>query len=292
MDLERLRETFNKVIDKNIEQDKINEAVNSIDRMNFGELKNLFEGIADKLFETENGKKIIGKYVKSIREDKSLKTLHGLYEKIINPSYSSNPSLLVSSACDMANSLPNHNAYMQKLRETLMEAVIESGISSEEFNNIASKNKDINESIDYIFSNKPNVKNLYERTDKFDAVVKYVTENAKVKANNTNTDGKTPKELTEELNNAFEGLKLWEAEAVKDLSLCYMSDGDGEKLFEEYKTQCIDLLNEKINSCDDLETVNRFQTMREKLEKKTFDEKTLNESILKFAELKNVLINE
>ena len=73
MDFERLRETFNKVIDKNIEQDKINEAVNSIDGMSFGELKNLFEGIADKLFETENGKKIIGKYCsncgKKVEED-------------------------------------------------------------------------------------------------------------------------------------------------------------------------------------------------------------------------------
>lgn len=287
----KIRESINKTIDKKIRECKIKDCLSVVDNMNLGELKNLFEGISYKLFDTRNGKKIIGDYVKSIKEDKSIKTLYSLYETLINPSYSSNPEVLVSSVCEIANNLPNYNSHILKLREAIKNGVMESGIDSEEFYSIIGKNKELNENLNYLFTKKSSVKNIYEKTEKIDSVVKYVKENMKKEDINENA-AKTTSELKDELDEALTGLNVWETEAVRDLTLLAISGKDGKELFEKYKNECVNLLHEAINNTNDVSDAARFQTMKNSLSSKEYDADKLNESILKFAELKSLLSEE
>ena len=75
-DLVSLKESFNKILDNKIEEKKLAEKISEISNMNFGEVKSLFEGVSYKLF--DNNKKCIADYVKTIKENKDLKTLYVL----------------------------------------------------------------------------------------------------------------------------------------------------------------------------------------------------------------------
>jgi hypothetical protein len=103
---------------------------------------------------------------------------------------------------------------------------------------------------------------------------------------------KSKTELVNDLNEAISCDTPWETEAIRDLTLCYLSESNSEELFNKYKDDCISLLNEKIEDTDSMEEGIRFSTMKESLSKKEFDKSKLKESILTLAELKYTLVNE
>ena len=70
-DVKKLKEELNKIFESKIEKLELESALNELSSQPFGAIKNVFEGITDKLYESAAGKKIIAKYVKSIREGKA-----------------------------------------------------------------------------------------------------------------------------------------------------------------------------------------------------------------------------
>ena len=155
------------------------------------------------------------------------------------------------------------------------------------------ENKEINESLSYILTNKKTAKNLFEHTNKMHAVISYINENMNSdNVLNNDASSKTKAELVNDLNEAISCDTPWETEAIRDLTICYLSESNSEELFNKYKNECVSLLNEKIEEANSIEEGIRFSTMKESLSKKEFDKSKLKESILTLAELKYTLINE
>ena len=97
------------------------------------------------------------------------------------------------------------------------------------------------------------------------------------------------KSLIKDLNENIKSENLWETEALTDIALCTISDGSKQELFETYKSACINLLEDKISISKKIEERSRFLGMKNSLERKEYNEDTLNESILKLSELKKTL---
>lgn len=294
-DLIKLKESFNKAFDTQIRVKQIEERVSNLGKLGFGEIKSLFEGISDKLF--DNHKDCVANYIKTIKENKELKTLYVLFENALKPAHVNDTNLLVSSMVAISEGIDKKTLKegVKKLQGILKEAVVKSNITAEEFDALLNENKDINESLSYILTNKKTAKNLFEHTNNVHTVVTYINENMdNDKINdkvNDKTNDKTNSELVNDLNEAISCDTPWETDAIRDLTLCYLSESSSEELFNRYKDDCISLLNKKIEDVENLEEGIRFSTMKESLSKKEFDKSKLKESILTLAELKYTLIN-
>ena len=288
-DLIRLKESFNKAFDSKIETKKLQEKVAEFSNLNFGDLKTLFEGISYRLF--DNNRDCIADYVKTIKGNKALSTLYNLYENSLKPSHTKDAGLLVFAMTSLSDGIDKKqlNEGISKLTKIVKESVLKSGVSVEEVDELLSKNKSINESLSFIFTNKKSPKNLFEYTNRVHEAVNYINENMTPENVDADTVIKTNGELLKDLNEAISCENEWEREAIKELTLVRLSESTGEELFEQYKQDCLSLLNEKIEESNNMEEGIRFSTMKESLEKKMFDGDKLNESILKLAELKYTL---
>lgn len=290
-DLIKLKESFDKAFDNQIREHKLQEKVNEIDNLNFGEIKSLFEGISDKLF--DGHKDCVSKYIKTIKENQDLKTFYTLFESVLKPSHVDDPNLLVSCMITLSEGLNKKslNDGLSRLREILKESVLNASITSEDVDVILNKDKEVNESLNYILTNKKTAKNLFEHVNKVSNVVKYINENMS-NSFETNDSTKSNNELIDELNEAISCETQWETDAIRDLTLCYLSESSTEDLFNNYKNECLSLLEEKITNADTFEDGVRFSSMKESLSKKEYDKDKLNESILTLAELKYTLVSE
>lgn len=291
-DLIKLKESFNKAFDTQIKAKQIQERVGGLNKLGFGEIKSLFEGISDKLFDAN--KACVANYIKTIKENKDLKTLYILYENALKPSRVNDTNMLVSSMVSISEGINKKslNDGLKKLQRVLKEAVIKSNITAEEFDSLLNENREINESLTYILTNKKTASNLFEHTNKVHNVISYIDENMADDNAAAEINDKTSSDLVNELNEAISCDTPWETEAIKDLTLCYLSESSSEELFNRYKEECISLLSEKIEDSDNMEEEIRLSTMKESLSKKEFDKSKLKESILTLAELKYTLINE
>lgn len=290
-DLIKLKESFNKAFDNQIRERKLQEKVSNLDALSFGEVKALFEGVSDKLF--DNHKDCVAKYIKTIKENKDLKTLYVLFENALKPSRVDDVNQLVSSMVAISESLDKKslNDGLKKLHTILKESVLNASVTSEEVDSILNENKEINDSLSYILTNKKTAKNLFEHTNKTSSVVKYISENM-TDETVISEDVKSSNELINDLNEAISCGTKWETDAIRDLTLCYLSESSSEELFNNYKNECLSLLEEKISDADTLEEGVRFSSMKESLSKKQYDKDKLKESILTLAELKHTLVSE
>lgn len=285
-DLQSLKESLNKTIDKKINEQKLKNFSNKIDTMSFGELKCIFESVSENVF--ENNKKALAEYVNTIKKNDALKTMYSLHESAIKPSKVSDANQLVNTMVMVSEGIDTkkYNNGLNKLRKVTKSVVNESNLSDDYFSNIINDNV-ILESLNYILTNKRNHKNLYEYTENFTKVVNYINENMKEQKNDDSN--KSDKNLINDLNESFSDLETWQKDSLKDIVLCNISETSKESLFERYKNECLALLDDKISNCNELEESIRFNKMKEQLSNKKCDLNNINESIMTLSELKHTL---
>ena len=158
--LERLKESLNKTINKRINEQKVNNYFNN--DLNFYTLKTLFECISSNLFDSKNSS--FKKYIKIIKENKDLKLLYSLHERVMNPTFSNSPETVVNSMVKLTETIDKKSLKENehKLSNILKEGINECSIPLNIIEESLSKNKNINESLYFILTNKVNDKNLFE----------------------------------------------------------------------------------------------------------------------------------
>lgn len=288
-DVKRLKEEVNNIFESKIRQLELDSALKSLSTQSFGAIKNVFENITDKLYESAEGKKIIGKYVRAIREGKNVSDAYSVYEFVYNSPNVTNPERLLSEALYMTGRI-DKDAFedeKKKVAGVVAEAVRFVGGDADMVEESVNKNYDANEAIDYLMLNPKNFSNLDEYVNKFDYVSGMLSENMREKP--SEETGKTGKELIDGLNESLEGLADFERRAIADIAILKLSKGNPLELFEEYKNGCIRKLDENIEGESNPEMKSRFETMRKQLSEKKYNEGSLYEDIVTLSELKSKL---
>ena len=296
--LKRLMNEMNSVLEKRIKTVELNESIDNVDNISFLECKQIFESISDKLYETKEGQKIIANYIRTIKSNAPLRALYTLSENIktLNKGekkFISNPSMFVTESINMVRELDQKKLQegINRLRSEIKKAIKEAKITSTDVDNAVLENKQLNESLNYVFMNKKNVANLLEYTNKMNDVVSFVCENS------TNEFKGDPileenKKLSDLKNIFSNDLELWENKVISKLTLYNLSENDKKPLFEEYKDSCLKLIDEALEDSDiTLETKSHLSTMKKQLSDKTFLTESATEDILKLANLENTLKN-
>ncbi len=288
--LTKFSKEFNSVIENKINEIQLNENIKKVDELSLYSCVQLFECISDKLFSTNNGQKCIAKYANVIKSNNDLKEGFIMYKSIKEPRNIVDVNLYICEACDYFNTLNSEkfNKGLKELRNVIKKSLKECKISNDLFNDYLNSHKEINDSLQYILENKKTSKNLNEYTSKVAYIIDYVNENKKTVCLE-NSESATYSDL----KNVFENndLTSWENNAVEKIVMCNIQNGNKSELFETYKKNCLDLIEESLNDEDiTLETKSRLSTMKTQLNEKVYKEDTANEDILKLANLEYTLL--
>ena len=286
--LGKLKEELNRILEDRIEAAKLNEEVSSLGSLPFGDIVSVFEGISDKLYETKGGKKLIGKYVNAIRENKSMADAFCVYEIVRKSPNVTNPQLFLSEALSIANKI-SLNEYIEgkeRLADVVKECVNAAGIGHKDVNEFARKNNTLNEAVEYLLLNKKSYSNLPAYVNKFDIVCESLKNGMQAKSEEITETGD---ELVNSLNEEISGLKEWETDAVKEIAIALLAESDLGEIFNKYKTICCESIDSSIEHAASVEEKSHFESMKSQLLEKEYKEASAYEDIFTLAELAETL---
>ena len=290
-DFQRLKESLNDVIDKRITKMKLEECINSFDALSFACLNEIFKNTVDKLYETKEGKRLIKKYVKTIKESNDLKKVYSIYNIVNSPNKINDGTLFIKESISLIQEIDkkNYGDSLSSISDIVKECAVSANLDTEAIENIKDKyHGSISESLDYVLFNKMGMNNIVEYTNGLSRITNFINENKKHE-NDLMVEGKSICELIGDFDKLFTNdIEIWESTAIKDISLAELSGKDKKDIFEEYKSECLSIIEENLNE-KDAENSSRFQGMKEKLMKKEFNSDTIVEDILMLSELKHVL---
>lgn len=288
-DLRKFRDSLSAILESRITELELNDAIDSIGKMSFGDVKILFENITARLYESKNGMKLIAKYTNTIKESESLRNLYQLFENINDTKYISNPEMFLNEAVALSK-ITNRKSYdkdLHTLSNIVKESVRLAGLTTKEIQEtINDSHKMINESVDYLVKHKKTLNNLREYVENSTNVLNFFNENM-------NETEETLSENTiatvEDINKLIaEGLTPWESELVGAYVMNCLSNGNKSDIFEQYKNDCINIIDE---SLEDEENEDKAQliAMKERLMEMSFNENTIVEDLINIADLKHTL---
>ena len=255
----------------------------------FGYIKECFEEISPLLFESKEGKNLINKYIKAVNESRNLSSLHNLYESVRKVGNDSDLDFFLDSISkfDWNVDKKTVNEDVRTLGLILAEGYI---MATDNGNvDLPSENQKLDKALEYISENSINGKNITDYSN----AVSIVKEHIKAKDASENIFeekdlDELATDLMESFNKKYEGeFSEEEITALKEVS----STTDRISVFEKYKNQCIDKINEtkeKYAADGDMDSVKKLSNVVEQVSVKSYNLDTLGNDICNLIELKNI----
>ena len=291
-ELERIREAFNSVVDKEQELNRIHSLKESVEELSIPELKQVYESISDKLYATDCGKKLLSKYIKLVAENKTVRTEYAIVNGIYAPMDVMDAPMYLSELFDIHGKRDKeYNEKKGQVVDLLKECIDTVNMSSSDLENIINESKnDVNSSIEYLLSVKRTASNVNDRVKSMKLLEGKVNDANIV--NESIVDSRTASELINDLSNITDGLEEWQKRVVNDISKYILENKTKEDLFNDYKAECINTINESINNTEDgnFETVSQLKGMVSQLSEKKYNKETVNEDLFMLSELRQTLI--
>lgn len=291
-ELEEYRNQINEMCDERKKFIALCEEANALSNKPFVYIKESFESISPELFKTNEGKKILNKYTKTIKENKNLQSLHTIYENIRKTGKDADVEFFVRTLTESTWDYNKKEAIndVKKLGRILSEGYLYLGecaksLLPEEKAALSSLSK----AVDFILENKKQNKNLAEYSN----AVKVIKEHVSANENTTNIFESVDldilaKKLVEEFNIKYsDKLTLEESDALRIIS----NSKDKESVFNKYKEICTTKITEAKNNFDakgDKASSERLGVVLEQVLNKTYTLDTIGSDICSLIELSNI----
>ena len=290
--LEKVRNEFNRLVAEKIETHKYNDVLENISTLGLGKIKKLYESISDIMLESDNGIKIMRKYVKTIKENKDLKKVFSFYDFIdkLNVGTDSRWNY-INEGLKCLENIDKHSFKMgvKELGNIVSEGVKTSNIARSTIEECINSTNNVYESVDFLILEKPTLKNINERIDA-KRVIDSFLDNKTIIVKESCTNDKTNKELISEINEELSEInESWMKELIEDITLNNLSNKDNKILFENYKNDCLMIIENIINNNDEIEDKSKMFSLKEKLGVKEYNADSFNNDIINLAELKSTL---
>lgn len=291
-ELEDYRHKINEEIDSRKEFITLCEIADKASKKSFGYIKESFENIAPTLFKTKIGQDILKKYSKTIKENNNLKQLHVIYENVRKIDKTSNIDFFINNIANENWGVNNKTITEDtlKLGKVLAEGIILSGLKPEFFlnENKIEEKEDLDSAIKYISENTKNSKNIFEYSKATQILKEHASKNTYsnniIKNNMINLDDFIVNEIAKFSSNYENLLTENDLEIIKEIN----NTSNKENLFNTYKNNCIKRLSEAKNDFSqkgDSESLNRLNSVIEKVSKKTFVSENIITDLCSFMDL-------
>lgn len=262
-------------------ENKDNEIKKYFDSANFGVLKAIFENAAPELFKTRDGRKAMGEYMKTIKEDKNLTAQYALYHSLTNCSDVNDMKEFVKEALDLCGNINKRE--LVKSNNKLVDIIKKYNIN--ESIDITDK-IELFEAIEYVISNKKKLTNLSEINKKVDKISSFLNESI----TKPNVD------IVKEFNEKH-GTSLNEnsRELVQDIIAANASNRTSKKenIFNKCKNECIEAINNVLSEDEsNLELKEKLLEYKDKILNKEFNEDSLVEDIAALLQFKDIILTK
>lgn len=246
---------------------------------NFGDAKVMFESLIPSLMSKKTGKALINTYVKTIKENTSLKTIYAYHEGLKDNTTPDAKKNYITEALSIGNKI-NNSEYLTGLN-SVVKLISEAFkmIGDKEVLDIVTFDKNtqaINESINYLATTTKTVKNLNQYINHINIASETLVESKQ--NNDLNIDITLDDVMTSKANNGQNVM-----ESIFDDTV------DKEATFKKVKEDCLSMIKEQRQLSNDNEVTKKLDEMAQKLSKKTYNYDTYTKDMLFMSELQEVL---
>lgn len=276
-ELESYKAQINEAFAKRKEFINLCEIANDKTTKDFGYIKEAFENISPYLFQKQGGKTIMNKYMKTIKENKNLSTLHILYENIRKANANADVDFFINNIASLDWNVNNNiNEDTLKLGRILAEGIL--FVGQDAINILPNENTKLDKAIKYIAENKRTNKNIAEYSDAVKVIREHINSNEKPNIFESVNIDVLAKQMVDSFNKKYETLTTEEKEIIKKISI----SENKEEIFNEYKTNCLNKISNYMNNNEDKEKVSEVYS---KIKNKTFVLENAGTDICGFVEI-------
>tara|TARA_B100000963_G_scaffold334589_1_gene327916 strand:- start:2403 stop:3170 length:768 start_codon:yes stop_codon:yes gene_type:complete len=252
---------------------------------NFGNIKDTFNNILSNSLLTKNkkGKEIFSKFIKLLKEDSNLKNEYLLFKNLTSVRFD-NESDAKYFIKENINLLKNNNATkgIKKL-ESILEG-----------NEIVKDNSEIYEHINILRNTKKTPENIINIQESLNFLTNNMLKEVIVEEEEFDKVDIPPSILTKMATNRFnlkyQDITEGEKEIIK--TILNGSDEDKKEVYKNLKTECIDIIDKKLNENVDLDIKDKLLKVKDKLLRMTYNPDEYVKDINSVYELKNSVATE
>lgn len=288
-EVESYRNTINEMCDKRHKFIVLCEEAKELSTKSFGFIKESFEALSPILFKSSEGKKLMNKYTKMIKENKNLSSLHTINENIRKAGSETDIDFFVNSlmVVEWGVNPSTLKEDTKKLGRVLSEAYLLVGEEAKSL--IPNENVSLSNAVNFIAESKKGTKNISEYSDAARIIKEHIkSKDAKKNVFESVDLDALAKRLVEDFNVKYsDKLTIEEANALKEIS----SSKDRESVFNKYKEVCKSKITEakkNFESKGDKASSDRLGVVLEQITSKSYVLDTVGADICSLIELSNI----
>ena len=252
----------------------------------FGYLKESFENLSPKLFKTDEGKSVMKKYATVMKENKSLSSLHKLYENIRKAHSGIDFDYFVGTLCETNWGVKEKelNEGMRKLAGIVAEGYVTVGEGTGKY--LGTENDRLDGAIEFIAENRVGQKNIVKYSEAVKVIREAVEKNGNI-ADSFKKETDLDKTI-EDLVAKYSKDEYSDEEEKDMLANQIARSGDEETVFVKKKTECVNSLDEAIKKYSDGnhdDELNTLKKIHEQVSAKTYNPETIGPDICNFVEM-------
>ena len=288
-EVESYRNTINEMCDNRHKFIVLCEEAKELSTKSFGFIKESFEALSPILFKSSEGKKLMNKYTKMIKENKNLSSLHTINENIRKAGSETDIDFFVNSlmVVEWGVNPSTLKEDTKKLGRVLSEAYLLVGEEAKTL--IPNENVSLSNAVNFIAESKKDTKNISEYSDAARIIKEHIKSKDAKKNVFESVDLDTlAKKLVEDFNVKYgDKLTIEEANALREIS----SSEDRESVFNKYKEVCKSKITEakkNFESKGDKASSDRLGVVLEQIASKSYVLDTVGADICSLIELSNI----
>lgn len=288
-EVESYRNKINEMCDNRHKFIVLCEEAKELSTKSFGFIKESFEALSPILFKSSEGKKLMNKYTKMIKENKNLSSLHTINENIRKAGSETDIDFFVNSlmVVEWGVNPSTLKEDTKKLGRVLSEAYLLVGEEAKSL--IPNENVSLSNAVNFIAESKKDTKNISEYSDAARIIKEHIkSKDAKKNVFETVDLDALAKRLVEDFNVKYsDKLTIEEANALREIS----SSKDRESVFNKYKEVCKSKITEAKKNFDskgDKASSDRLGVVLEQIASKSYVLDTVGADICSLIELSNI----
>ena len=288
-EVESYRNMINEMCDNRHKFIVLCEEAKELSTKSFGFIKESFEALSPILFKSSEGKKLMNKYTKMIKENKNLSSLHTINENIRKAGSETDIDFFVNSlmVVEWGVNPSTLKEDTKKLGRVLSEAYLLVGEEAKSL--IPNENVSLSNAVNFIAESKKGTKNISEYSDAARIIKEHIkSKDAKKNVFESIDLDTLAKRLVEDFNVKYgDKLTIEEANALREIS----SSEDRESVFNKYKEVCKSKITEakkNFESKGDKASSDRLGVVLEQIASKSYVLNTVGADICSLIELSNI----
>ena len=248
---------------------------------NFGNIKDTFKNlvIESVIKKNDKGKKLFSKFLKTIKENKTLKDQYLIYNNLQNSKFDDpvqarefvkeNISLL--KGLNKSHIAKGNNFFLKLLKG----------------NTLIKENNSFYKDVLFLVESKKTPSNIKKINESINNIVRVMLEKENVDNIVTESIDLPPSVLTKlavnKFNSRYSNISESEKEIIK--TVLNGSNEDKENIFKKLKRECIDTIDNKLNENSDLDLKDKLLKVKDKLLNTNFSLDNFNSDISKIYDL-------